>query len=69
MWKHTHRNTEHSEQPKKARTAGTWHAKCWVHLGIGENTSSWISAARVLFSVALSISLTLGPLTSHLRWA
>lgn len=40
-----------------------------VGVGIGEYTSWWISGARVLFSVALSISLTLSPLTSPLWWA
>lgn len=40
-----------------------------VGMGIREYTSSWISGARVLFSVALSISLTPRPLTSHLSWA
>lgn len=30
-------------------------------VGLGEYASSWISGARVLFSVALSISLTPGP--------
>lgn len=35
-------------------------------MGIREYTSWWISGARVLFSVAPSISLTLSPLTSHL---
>lgn len=40
-----------------------------VGMGIREYTSWWISGARVLFSVALSISLTLSPLTSHLWWA
>lgn len=40
-----------------------------VGMGIREYTSWWISGAGVLFSVALSISLTLSPLTSHLWWA
>lgn len=38
-------------------------------MGIREYTSGWLSGAGVLFSVALSISLTLSPLTSHLWWA
>lgn len=35
-----------------------------VGMGIREYASWWISGARVLFSVALSISLTLSPRTS-----
>lgn len=42
------------------------HSRPSVGMGIREYTSWWISGARVLFSVALSISLTLSPLTSHL---
>lgn len=51
------------EQLQRSRAA---HSRPSVGVGIREYTSWWISGARVLFSVALSISLTLSPLTSHL---
>lgn len=58
-----------SAQPKRQRIAGTQRGERCVVVGLGEYASSWISVDRVLFCVALSISVTSGPLTSHLRWA